>query len=180
MSGGDFPAVEGPETRAGTEPPADKAQPGDASMSRIGHVTLLSIEVENGLRRACSFFGSTEQGFATSSNSADAVSIMKDVSYPGAILVGRPVAMEIVKEGWPVRLQVMRLEVAEWEREPVVDADERGGILRQRLHQPFSDALARPICAWRWRWRDFDRRCITSAEYTRRPFRLAVGVRAPE
>jgi len=49
------------------------------------------------------------------------------------ILVGRPVALEIVKEGGPVGQQVMHLEIAQREGESVVDADQRRNILGQAL-----------------------------------------------
>jgi hypothetical protein len=40
------------------------------------------------------------------------------------VLVGRPVALEVVKEGRPVLRQSILLKVAQWKRKAVVDADE--------------------------------------------------------
>ena len=66
----------------------------------------------------------------------------------GVIVVGRPMALEIVEEGRPVGLEAMHLEIAQRKREAVVDADQRGHILGEPLDQPFGDALAgSSICA---------------------------------
>ena len=78
----------------------------------------------------------------------------------GVILVGRPMALEIVEEGGPVGLQSMRLEIAQRKREAVVDADQRGRVLGQPFHQPFGDAASRPVFAERWRRQNLDRRRI--------------------
>ena len=44
----------------------------------------------------------------------------------GVVIVGRPVALEIVEERGPVRLESMHLEIAQRKRKAVVDADQRG------------------------------------------------------
>ena len=45
------------------------------------------------------------------------------------IVVSRPVMLEIVKKGWPVRLEGMQLEITPRKREAVVDTDQRGRVL---------------------------------------------------
>jgi hypothetical protein len=52
--------------------------------------------------------------------SADALAHEIDI---GVIVVGRPMALEIVEEGGPVWLEAMRLEIAQREREAMIDAD---------------------------------------------------------
>ena len=54
----------------------------------------------------------------------------------------------------------MRLEIAQRKREAVVDADQRGRILGQPLHQPFGDAASGPVFARARRRRNLDRRRI--------------------
>ena len=39
----------------------------------------------------------------------------------GVIVVGRPVVLEIVEKGWPVRLEGMHLEIAQRKREAAGD-----------------------------------------------------------
>ena len=49
----------------------------------------------------------------------------------GVLLVGRPVALEIVEKGWPIQRQPVMLEIRQQNREAVVAApahgDRRGG-----------------------------------------------------
>jgi hypothetical protein len=66
---------------------------------------------------------------------------------------------------------MVKLKVPQRKRKAMVDADQRGNILGQFLYQPFGDAAPRPVFARGWRRRQ---------EKTRRPFKLAVGVCAPE
>ena len=76
------------------------------------------------------------------------------------VFVGRPMPLKIVEEGGPVGLKVMRFEIAKRERKPVVDPDERGGILGEAFNQPVGDALSRPVFSRGW-WRQaLDRRCL--------------------
>jgi hypothetical protein len=62
-------------------------------------------------------------------------------------------ALEIVKEGRPVGLQAILLEIAQREREAVIDADKRRQVFGQPFDQPFSDALSGPVLPGRWRGR---------------------------
>jgi hypothetical protein len=69
------------------------------------------------------------------------------------VLVGRPMMLEIIEEGWPVRLEAMNLEIAQREREAVIDADQRRHVLGQSLYQPFCNPAPGPIFPGRrWRW----------------------------
>jgi len=47
------------------------------------------------------------------------------------IVVGRPVVLEIVEKGWPVRLEGMHLEIAQRKREAVVNANQGRRIFCQ-------------------------------------------------
>jgi hypothetical protein len=49
------------------------------------------------------------------------------------VLVGRPMALEIVEEGGPIGLEAIRLEIAQREGKAVVDTYQRGGILGQSI-----------------------------------------------
>ena len=79
----------------------------------------------------------------------DAVAHELDIDV---ILIGRPMALEIVEEARPVGQQPVRLEIAQRKRKAVVDADQRGRIFGEPFHQPFGNALAGPVFA-RARWR---------------------------
>jgi hypothetical protein len=73
------------------------------------------------------------------------------------ILVGRPVALEIIEEARPVWQQPVRFEIAQREGKAVVDADQRWRALGEPFHQPFGDALAGPVFAQARRWRHLHR-----------------------
>jgi hypothetical protein len=53
--------------------------------------------------------------------------------------------LEIIEKARPIREQPMNLEVAQREREAVVDAHQRGHILGKPLDQPFCDPAPRPV-----------------------------------
>ena len=120
------PAVERPEVDARPELPADEAQPGDAGVRGLRH-RALDVEVEHGLGAAGPDLGQASPPRIALAGRAVAVGALAyevDVD----ILVGRPVALEIVEEGVPLVLQPMRLEVPHGEREAVVDTNERRRI----------------------------------------------------
>ena len=50
----------------------------------------------------------------------------------------------------------MGLEIAQREREAVVDADQRWGILGQAFQQPLCDTLPRPVFARAGWWLNFE------------------------
>ncbi len=74
----------------------------------------------------------------------------------------------------------MHLEIAQREREPVVDANERGHVLGEPLDQPFRNALSGPVCAWGWRRVNLRQCYIEPGQIDAQALRLAVGVSAPE
>jgi hypothetical protein len=57
----------------------------------------------------------------------------------------RPVPLEIIEEGGPVRQQPMDLEIAQGKREGVIDADDRRDVLGESFDQPFRDPAPRPV-----------------------------------
>jgi hypothetical protein len=69
-------------------------------------------------------------------------------------------ALEIVKEGGPVGLEAMHLEIPQGERETVIDPDQRRHVLSQPLDQPFDDSASGPVFARRWGRRHLDRRHV--------------------
>ena len=71
----------------------------------------------------------------------------------GMVGVCGPVALEVLQERGPVRLQLVHFEIAQRKRKPVVDADDRWAIFGQAVSQPLGDAPARPVLA-RARWRE--------------------------
>jgi hypothetical protein len=88
------------------------------------------------------------------------------------------VAVEIVEEVPPVGRQQVNLEVAQREREGVVDADQRRRILGEPFHQPFGDAPARPVFVQARRRLDFHRARIAFGQIDAQA--LKAGVSAPE
>ncbi len=120
----------------------------------------LNVEMEHRFRTARALLGQAPPAGIAHACRAVAVDAVANEIDIGVILVGRPVALEIVEEGWPIRLEPVHFEIAQREREAVVDADQRRHVLGQPLHQPFGDALAGPVFARAWWWRNLDRRCV--------------------
>lgn len=48
--------------------------------------------------------------------------------------IGRPVLLEIIEEGRPVRFKVMDFEITQWERKTVVNTDDGRHIFGQPLY----------------------------------------------
>ena len=157
--GRDFPAVERPEVDAGPEPLADKAQPGNPGMGGFRDRPL-HIEMENGFSATGAFLGQPPPASIAHARRAIARRALADKINVGVILVGRPMALEIVEEGGPIVLQSMHLEVAQRKRKAVVDADQRGQVLGQLVDQPFGNPTPRPVFLQRWRRQNLDRWCI--------------------
>ena len=165
--GRDIPAVERPEMDAGPEPLADIAQPGDAGMRGFRHRPLY-VELKDRFRAARAFLSQPPPaGIAHPRRTITHRALTYEINV-GVILVGRPMALEIVEEGRPVGLQAMHLEVAQRKRKAVVDADQRGRVLGQLVYQPFGDTASRPVFLRGWRRQNLDRRYIAA-----RPDRLA-------
>jgi hypothetical protein len=70
----------------------------------------------------------------------------------GVVFVGWPMLLEIIEESGPIRLQTVRLEIAQRKRKTVIDTGQRGRLFGQPWSQPFGDAAPRPVFARR-RWR---------------------------
>ncbi len=73
----------------------------------------------------------------------------------------RPVALKILKEGRPVRLQLVHFKVTQRKRKPVIDADNRRDVFCEPRGQPMRDAASRPVLARAWRRRHLVRRGLT-------------------
>lgn len=72
------------------------------------------------------------------------------------VVICWPVVLEVVEEGRPVVGQTVGIEVADGEREGVVDADEGRGAIEKFGGEPMGEAAAGPVFARAWGWRDFD------------------------
>ncbi|MFZ0459404.1 MAG: hypothetical protein WAM17_13355, partial [Rhodoplanes sp.] len=119
----------------------------------------LHIELENGLRATGTLLGQPPPaGMAHARRAVATQAVANEIDVD--ILVGRPMALEIVEEGGPVGLQAMPLEVAQRKRKAVVDADQCGLVFGQLVYQPFGDTTSRPVFLQGWRWQNLDRRCI--------------------
>ena len=145
-SGRNVPAVERPEMHARPKPLADEAQPRNPGVGGFRDRSL-HIEMKHRLRAAGAFLGQPPPAGIAHARRAIAVDAVADEIDIGVVLVGRPVALEIVEERRPVGLQAMHLEIAQREREAVVDADQRRRVFGEPLDQPFGDALPRPVFA---------------------------------
>ena len=125
--------------------PPNEAQPGNSGVSGLGHRPL-HVEMKNRFGTAGPFLGQPPPAGAACARAAvshHAVANEIDVD----VLVGRPMALEIVEEGGPVRLEAVHLKIAQWEREAVVDTDQRRHVLSQLLCQPFGDFASSPVFA---------------------------------
>ena len=54
--------------------------------------------------------------------------------------------LEIIEEGGPVRLEAVFLEIAQWERKTVVDANQCRSVFRQSFDKPFRDTDGSQSC----------------------------------
>src|SRR5258708_438706 len=106
---------------------ADEPQPGDAGMSRFRHRPL-HVEVKHGLGATGAFLGQPPPAGIAGAHSAVAKYALAHEIDIGVIVVSRPMALEIVEEGWPVGLKIVQLEIAQWKREAVVDPNQRWPI----------------------------------------------------
>jgi hypothetical protein len=75
----------------------------------------------------------------------------------GVILIGRPMALEVIQECRPVGLEAMGLEIVQQKRKGIVDANQSWSTLGQSLDQPFGDAATQPVFACGKWWQDFRR-----------------------
>ena len=99
----------------------------------------LHVESKHAFRRTSSLFTQPPPPRITRARRTIAAGAVSDKIHTGVVLVGRPMKLEIVKERWPLRFEVVGLEIAQRERKAMVDADQRRSILGQPLDQPFGE-----------------------------------------
>lgn len=132
----------------GVKTMAQEPQPGNAGVGGLRHRTL-DVEMEHRLRATSPHYRQAPPLAISLAQSPLAGCAIADEIHIGVVLVGRPVALKIVKEGRPIGQQAMGLEIAQWEGEAVVDADQGGDVLGQALREPFDDATPRPVISSR-------------------------------
>jgi len=91
------------------------------------------------------------------------------------------VTLEIVEERRPVERQTVFLEVLQWKRKTVVDADQCRRPLGEPCNQPFGDSSACPLFAWTRGRQDFVRGIhaiggVDAQTLEARRGRLSVGI----
>ena len=120
------------------KPPANEAQPGNPGMGGFRHRSL-HVEMKHGLGAAGTLLGEPPPaGVAHARRAVSRHALAHEIDI-GVIAIGRPMALEVVEEGGPIRLEAMRLEIAQREGEAVIDADQRRRVLGELLHKPFGD-----------------------------------------
>ena len=120
----------------------------------------LHVEMEDRFRAACALLGQPPPASVAHALHAVAYGAVADKIDVGVVFVGRPMPLKIIEEVGPVRFKAMRFEIAKRERKPVVDPDQRRGVLGEPFNQPIGDALSRPVFSRGW-WRQaLDRRCL--------------------
>src|SRR5271168_1849151 len=77
------------------------------------------------------------------------------------VLIRWPMALEVVEEYRPVGLQSVELEVPQWERKAVIDADQQRFRTAELVDQPLGDLASCPVFARRRRRRNFGRGRVT-------------------
>ena len=91
-------------------------------MGRFRHRSL-NVEVKHRFRAAGALLRQAPPARIASASGAIAHHALADEIDIGVVVVGRPMALEIVEEGGPVGLEAMRLEIAKWKRKAMIDAD---------------------------------------------------------
>jgi hypothetical protein len=81
---------------------ADEAQPRNSGMGRLRYRSL-HVEMKNGFRAAGAFLGQPAPARLAVARRSVAVDAVADEVDIGVIVVGRPVALEIVEERGPIR-----------------------------------------------------------------------------
>jgi len=96
-------------------------------MGGLGHLAL-HIKVKDRLRAPGPLLGQTPPAGIAGPRRAFACRTVAHEIHVGVILIGRPVALEIVEEGRPVGFQTVNLEITQRKGKPVVDADQCGNV----------------------------------------------------
>lgn len=147
---------------------ADVSQPRQASVGRIGNGAF-DVEVEHRLGRARPHLREPSPlpiAFPRRSVPYRAVTNVLDA---GAVLVCRPVPLEVIEKSRPIVAQSVPVEELEWKRKPVVDADQGRPVLSEPLDQPLSDTAPRPVPATTRRRENFGRRQLSIAHVHPKP-----------
>jgi len=105
-----------------TEPLANEAQPGNAGMSGFCH-RALRVEVKDGFRSTGALLGQPPPAGVAHARCAITHRSFADEINIGVIAISWPVSLEIVEEGRSVRLETVRLKIAQRKRKAVIDAD---------------------------------------------------------
>ena len=126
-------------------------------MRRLGH-RALDVEMEHRLGRARTLFGHPAPAGVAGARCAVASQAVAHEIDIGVLGIRGPVALKVLQELGPVRLQLVHFEIAQRKRKPEVDADDRRDILGQAVREPLRDAASRPVLA-RARWRRHFLRC---------------------
>ena len=158
-AGRNVPAVEGPEMDARPKPLPDEAQPWNASMGGLGHAAL-HVEMKHRFGAAGARLGQAPPAGTAGARRAGADRPIADEIDVGVVLVGRPMALEVVEERRPIGKQPMPLEITQREGKAVVDADQGGEIFGEPLNQPFGDPASCPVFARAGRRWNFSRQRI--------------------
>lgn len=112
--GGNGPADERPEVYLLAEPLADEQELGDAGMRRLGDRPL-DVKMENRFGSTCALLGQpSPSGIAATGRTIAQRAVADEVDI-GVIVIGRPMALEILENSRPIRQKTMRLEVAKRE-----------------------------------------------------------------
>ena len=150
----DLPAVKRPEMHPLAQLPAQVQQPRYAGMRGLGDLAR-HVEVKHRLGRAGPFLRQAAPAGIAGAIGAVAVQTVADEIDIHVVFIGRPVPLEVFEERRPIGRQVVNLEIPQWKRKAMVDADQRRHVFGDARHQPFRNAAPRPVSARAGRWGDF-------------------------
>src|SRR5262249_27616804 len=112
------------------------------------------IEMKHRSRTGADFCDPPPTRIATPGRSVAASALSNEVNV-SVVLIGRPVLLKIIKEGWPVARQAVLLEISQRERKDLVNDYHRCGRLREAFNKPVGNCLASPVPARAASRRDF-------------------------
>ncbi len=141
------PAVEGPEVNSPPESLADQALPGKSRMRRLRDRTL-HVKVKDRFRPPSALLGEAPPAAVSRACRAVAGKAIADEIHVDVVAVGRPVALKVLEKRRPVMRQLVDLEIAQWEGEGMIDADQGRNVLSQSVDEPFRDAAPGPVLSW--------------------------------
>ena len=136
---------------------ADDAQPGQAGMGELADRAAAGELKDRSISKAGPFVRQPQPSWTAQTGGGMTVRSFADGVDVIMLPVGRPVALEVVEKGRPVRCQAVHLEIAQREREAVVDAHQGWDVLRELLDQPERNAVPAPVRARGGRRENLDR-----------------------